>query len=355
MSYFKAKLNTLATLFLFVFILGCESDDDNKPTFRNGVFVLNEGGFGSANATLTFYDPESSGDPQTILKDKSGAFWGDVLQSMTFDNDKAYLVLNGSNKIEIANASTLEWESSLSFPDLDKPRYLSVIDNKAYISVWGPYDEFYSLIDSYILVVDLNTKTVVDKIDTDEGVERLLYTSDRLFASNYNFGASSTLAVVDPGTNDLIDQLELTAGPNGLVVDKNGKLWVICTGTYAGNDGMLYRINPSTLKIEDSFELGANPGGDLAISSDKNTLIYNVGSSIYKMSVTDDAAPNETWFDAGDVTTLYGLNTDPSTGDIYITDALNFATAGKVYVYSKEGDFKNSFDAGISPTEVVFH
>ena len=355
MNCSKTKFNLLPILFSIFFSMGCESDENNKPTFKNGAFVVNEGGFGSANATITFYDPQSSEDPKTILKDASGAFWGDVLQSLTFDDDKAYLVLNGSNKIEIANAATLEWESTLSFDDLDKPRYVSIIDDKAYISVWGPYDDFYSLIDSYVLVVDLKTKTVEDKIDTDEGVEKLLYTSDKLFASNYNFGASNTLAVIDPTTNELLDQLELTAGPNGLVVDENDKLWVICTGTYAGNDGVLYRINPSTLEIEDSFEMGVNPDGDLAISSDKRTLIYNAGTSLYKMPITDVTAPTETWFDAEGVTSPYGLDVDPSTDDIYITDALNYATQGKVFVYSNEGVFKNSFNAGISPTGVVFH
>ena len=38
---------------------------------------------------------------------------------------------------------------------------LQVVNGKAYISVWGEYDSNFSLVDSYILVVDIKTLTVV--------------------------------------------------------------------------------------------------------------------------------------------------------------------------------------------------
>ncbi len=51
-----------------------------------------------------------------------------------------------------------------------------------------------------------------------------------------------------------------------MVLDVNNKLWVISTGTYAGNDGKLFRVDPSTFDIEQTIDLGANPGGDIGIS-----------------------------------------------------------------------------------------
>ena len=228
-----------------IFLQGCDSDDDqNGGAYQSGVFVANEGGFGSGNATVTFYDPTSKIVAQNIFKNAGGLFAGDVLQSITLDGDNAYLVLNGSNAIEVVNNNTFKTVKTFTAPALDKPRYVEVIDDEAYISVWGPYDENYSLIDSYILVVDAKTYAVIDTIDTDEGVENMLYDGDHLFASNYNFGSSNSLAVIDPTDHSLVDQLTLAEGPAGMTLDVNNKLWVITTGTYEGHDGKLFRINP---------------------------------------------------------------------------------------------------------------
>jgi DNA-binding beta-propeller fold protein YncE len=222
--------------------------------------------------------------------------------------------------------------------------------------VWGAYDANFSLIDSYILVVDATTLSVVDKIDTDEGVENLLYNGSRLFASNYNFGSSNTLAVIDPSNNELIDQIELADGPAGMVLDANNKLWVITEGTYAGNDGKLFRINPTTLAIEDEIDLGVNPGAnaDLDITPDKKTLIYSRDNAIYKISISATDAPASPWIEASEVSNLYALDVNPDNGEVYIGDAVDFSSPGKVYVYHADGTFKESFESGINPTQFIF-
>lgn len=336
-------------LFACALLWSCDSDDAGPSgKYTNGIFIINEGGFGASNGSETFINPAGEAE-QTVFRNVNDRFAGDVLQSITFTANKGYLVLNGSNTIEIVDEHTFENLSTFEHEDLDKPRYMEVIDNKAYISVWGPYDESFSLIDSYILVVDMNSMTVVKKIDTDEGVERMLLVGNRLFAANYNYGASNTVAVINTADNTLVDQLELSSGPSDLVTDANGKVWVLC----AGGNGMLYRINPTTLAIENEIELGFSPSGDLEISSDGTRLIYNDGNLIYEMAIDATSAPAQPWLET-DVTTVYGLAVDKSNGDLYITDALNFATEGKVFIYAADGSFKNSFVTGISPTDVVF-
>jgi hypothetical protein len=344
-----------------IFLSGCESDDEpakveeQEPSpYKSGVLILNEGGFGAGNATINHYNPSSGETKENIFKNAQG-FAGDVLQSLTIHGDRAYLVLNGSNKIEIANDTSFVGTHTFTAPALDKPRYVEVIDGKAYISVWGKYaDNGYTLVDSYVLVMNTQTLQVVDTIRTDEGVENLLYNGEYLFASNFNFGSSSTLAIIDPSDNTLVDQIELAAGPAGMVLDKNDKLWVITSGTYQGNNGKLFRINTTTLEVEAEIELGSNPGGDLSITPDKSNLVYSAGSNIYKMSIDADAAPAEEWIEATDVVALYALGINPETGEVYVGDALNYATAGKVYVYKADGTFKTSFTTGISPTQFVF-
>lgn len=343
-------------LFLSAFmVLMISCEDDPKPTgkYENGVFIVNEGAFLAGNGSITFYNMASEAPEQNIFLNAAGNFAGDVVQSMTFHDDVALIVVNGDSKIEIANSDTFESIETITDELIDKPRYIEVINDKAYISVWGAYDEFFSLVDSYVLVYDLNTKSIAT-IDTDEGTENLLYTGNRLFAANYNYGSSSTVSAIDPTNNTLIDNIELSAGPAGMVADANGKLWVICVGGYGAENGYLFRINPASLAIEEEIIITGVPGMDLATTLDKQNILYSVGTSVYSLPVSATEEAQEKLFEASEVTSLYALNVDPSTGNIWIGDAPTFSAPGKVYVYSSVGTSLTSFDAGIAPTQIVF-
>lgn len=349
------KIKILLMLCVIIALPGCDSNEDPiKGEYQSGALVANEGGFLANNATVTYFNPNTDALSQNIFKNAGGLYAGDVLQSISLDGDRGYLVLNGSNAIEIVDHNTFQPIATFTDPELEKPRYLQVKNGKAYISVWGEYDSNFSLIDSYILVVDIKTLTVDAKIDTDEGTENLLLYGGRLFASNYNYGASKTVAVINTSNNLLVDQIELAEGPAGMVIDVNNKLWVITTGTFAGNDGKLFRIDPSTLAVEDEIELNINPSTDLTITPDKKSLVYGNGNSIYKISIAATEAPSEPWIEVDDLQTMYALDINPENGDVYIGDALDYSSPGKIYVYHSNGSFKETFESGINPTQVIF-
>jgi hypothetical protein len=348
MSILKFRHVQMLALALLM-LVSCKDDEGPKGKYEHGAFIVNEGGFGSSNGSVTFRtDSELE---QNILR-TAGNFAGDVAQSITFKNDKGYLVVNGDDKIEVVDANTFQSVTTITSKDIVAPRYVEVINDKAYISVWGPYDSNFSLIDSYVLVYDLNTNSVVRKIDTHEGTENLLYNGNYLFASNYNYGASNTLAVINPSDNTLVKQITLSEGPAGMVIDANKKLWVV-TATFGS--GKLFRINPTTLEIEATIGItGGGPHTGLAISPDKQNVIYAVGNSIYKLPITSTSPITQPLFTASEVKTFYTFTVDPNNGDIWIGDALNYTSVGKTFIYSSSGALKTSFETGINPTQFVF-
>jgi hypothetical protein len=348
MSIFRFR-NVQVFAFSLLLLFSCKEDEGPKGKYEHGAFIVNEGGFGSANGSVTFRtDTELE---QNILRTATN-FAGDVAQSITFKNDKGYLVLNGGNKIEVIDANTFESLSTITNKEIVAPRYIEVINDKAYISVWGTFDTNFSLIDSYVLVYDLNTNSVIKKIDTDQGTENLLYLGNYLFASNYNFGKSSTLAVINPSDNSLVKQITLSAGPAGMAVDANNKLWVVCSKSGAGK---LFRIDPTTLVVEATINItSGGPRTRIAVSPDKQNIFYMVGKSVYKLPITATSETSQSLFDAKEVTTYYAFNIDPNNGDIWIGDALNYTSVGKTFVYTSEGILKTSFETGINPTQFVF-
>ena len=332
----------------------CSDEDKALKEYHEGAFVVNEGAFQAGNGTITYYNEVLESAAQNIFINPEGDFAGDVAQSLTFHGDEAYIVINGDSKIEIADAVTFKSIRTITSGALDKPRYVEIIDNKAYISVWGAYDESFSLVDSYVMVYDLESKEVIKTIDTDEGTENLLYDGETLFAANFNYGSSNTVAAINPSTNTLIDHIEVEAGPAGMVIDANGKLWVVCVGAWNAVNGQLFRINATTLEVEEEIEITGIPGIDITTTTDKQNIIYSVGTSVFSLPIAATEESDEPVFEAEEVTSLYSLTVDQTNGNIWIGDAPSFSSAGKVYIYSSTGVLSTSFNAGIGPTQVVF-
>lgn len=352
-SFVRVLILILSTALM---LMGCHGDEPlPKGKYEHGIFVINEGNFGAANGSVTFYSAPSGDVEQNIFRNDAGDFAGEVVQSLTLDGDIGYMVINGDNKIEIVNHNTFKSLGTLSDELLDKPKYIQIMGRQAYVSVLGPYEEGgYSLVDSYVLVFDLDTKEVVKKIETDEGTENLLLAGQYLFASNYNYGGSNTVAIIDIATNTLEDQLEVGSGPAGLVADVNGDIWVLCEGDFGGANGTLVRINPNTLQVEKTIDLHVNPYTDLAITPDGENLVYTAEGSVFMISISAETAPDEPLFIAGNVVNTYALDINPENGDIWIGDAVNFASVGSVFIYDAEGVFKTSFTAGINPRQFTF-
>jgi YVTN family beta-propeller protein len=349
-TIFKSVL-VIALTSISLFFQGCDkAKDPVKGAYQSGVLIANEGGFGSANGDVTYYNSTSNLLEQSIFKSVNGTFAGDVLQSISVEGDDGYLVLNGSNKIEIVDINTLKRKNTFTDLKLNNPRYLKVFDGKAYISVWGPFDSNFALVDSYVLVVDTKTLSVVTTINTNEGVENLLYDGKLLFVSRNGFSGSNALSVIDPSTDKIVKEINLSGEPVAMILDVNNKLWAITT------DGVskLFRINTSTFAVEQTIEIGSNARGYLAVSPDKKNLIYAIGKAVYKMSIDATAAPIAPLFTASDVIAFYGMDIDPKTGDIYVGDAKDYSSAGSAYIFSADGTFKSKIETGISPNSFVF-
>ena len=50
----------------------------------------------------------------------------------------------------------------------------------------------------------------------------------------------------------------------------------------------------------------------------------------------------------------YGIAVNPNTREIFLTDARDYITPGKVYCYSPEGRLKWSANTGDIPSRIVF-
>lgn len=327
-----------------------ETDTTTVSDFENGIFIVNEGNFNSANASVTFLDNKSNTVVQDIFTKSNGRRLGDVAQSMTIAGNKGYLLINNSNRIEVV--SLKDFKSVNTISGLHSPRYMMAVDsNKAYATN----------LQNYISVIDLRTNLVSGTINTTSWTENLIrYDKYMLVTSIGKFSDPTELRkaqvlVIDTETDAIVDSIQSGKEPIGIVIDKKQKVWVLCSGGYDNFEApSLIRINPELRIVEKVFtfpdpksvpsRLCMNPGGD---------TIYYLKGGVYQMPVTSTSLPSQPLINE-DGRLFYGLNIHPNTGRIYVTDAKDYMQNGNAYQYSVHGDLIKQYNTGRIPGSFCF-
>ncbi|HRN42736.1 MAG TPA: hypothetical protein PK649_11780, partial [Vicingus sp.] len=201
-------------------------------TSSTDVLIINEGTFGWTNASISLYNKENNNVNQNVFKNaNNGTNLGDVAQSFLQINDKGYIVVNNSNKIEVVNIS--DFTSLATITGFNSPRYmLKINDSKAYVT------DLYS---NSIQIVNLNSNTISGNISVQGWTEQLVLLNDTAYVCDMT---NNNILIINTITDVLIDSIKVGISPNSLVIDKNKKLWVMCSGGFNEENARLMQINP---------------------------------------------------------------------------------------------------------------
>jgi len=338
--------------------VSCNKTEDpvKTPLFKTveGFFILNEGAFGQGNASVSYYNIGTDSISHNIYENANASKLGDVLQSMTIVDDKAYLVMNNSAYIKVVDAT--DFEEIATIEGFTSPRYMQIINSKeAYVS------DIYA---GNIWVVDLENNLITDSIPVPGWTEEMVLVGQKLFVTSptiYGNPTSKELYVIDINTRTVQEAISLKANPNNILLDNEGMLNVFCLGDPFSTPKIapsFYRINPADFSDKSFFNMPGLPdaySGQLAFDTDSKK-IYILYGSVYYADILDIGL---SWANApiveSDGKSFYGLNVDPVTGDLFIMDAKDFNQAGKIYQYKSNGNFNREFGTGIVPSKIVFY
>lgn len=320
-----------------------------SQTFENGIFVLNEGGAGSTNASVSFI-PDGApvvNDIYSTVNPTQDPL-GDTAQSMTFAGNNAYIVLNISNTIKVVNRYTFEYVATVS-AGLENPRYMAIVGNKAYVTNWGNGGDPD---DDYLAILNLETNAMEGTISLAEGVERILNINDMLYVLHQGgYGFGKTVSVVNPVTQTLVNVIEVGDVPNSAYVE-NDFLYVLCGGkpSWSGSatPGGMYKVSLADNEVvESNIMTGMNPAN---LQSSGNGLIYfTSGFNVYQASLTSLGASPQILFSTGDqgVYGVYGMNLIDDK--LYVGDAAGYIAPGSVLVYDLTGSLLSTHAVGWLP------
>ncbi|GEO02528.1 hypothetical protein AAE02nite_01920 [Adhaeribacter aerolatus] len=324
-----------------------------KGAYEKGVFILNEGNFQKGNSTVSFYDRDTKTVLPDIFSPVNSRPLGDVAQSISAHNDRAYIVVNNSNKVEVADINTFESLGSIS--GLAMPRYFAVANNKGYVTEWINYG-----IKGRVSVIDLSTNTVIKTIEVGTMPENLLSFKNKVYVANTS---DNTISVINAATDAVETTITLAEAPNSLVLDAKDKIWVLAGGKKSykpdftvdenkSTVGNLIRLNPANNAVELTLPFASRKDspGQLKINGAKNKLYYRYAGKIYQFDIAATALPATALINRN----FYGLGVDPATDMIYGADAGFFTANGKVIRYSPGGAAQDSFQVGIGPNSFLF-
>ena len=151
----------------------------------------------------------------------------------------------------------------------------------------------------------------------------------------------------------MVAQLTVGIQPTSLVLDKYNKLWTLTNGGYEGSPygyeaPALYRIDPETFEVEKqfTFKLGDSPS-ELQLNGGRDTL-YWLSDDVWTMDVSASVLPGRPFLEYRG-TKYYGLTVDPTNGEVYVADAIDYQQQGFIYRYSPAGKLIDEFYVGITP------
>ena len=332
-------------LVMLMLIVSCEPDEPG-PVIKNngktvlegdGIFILNEGNFTRGNGSLSFYSADSAKIYNNIFYAANKRTPGDIPFSMYISGDTAWLLVNNSGKIEVVNRKTMK--SVKTVTGIKSPRFMVRAGaDKCYIS---------SLYSDSITLFSLSSCSVTGYIDLGRSSEQILITGTKAYIASWSGGR--VLTVVNTGNDNIIKTIDVGLEPESLVLDRDGNIWVLCSGGYMGEeDPVLIRISSETDLITRSihFSRSAYPT-NLRINNAGDSLYY-LKNGVFRMSVYDASLPDEPYIrENGRL--FYRMEPDNLNNSIFVTDANDYQRSGFLLRYDKNGVLIESHIAGIIP------
>lgn len=339
----------------YLIVLGCiqlMACSDEKPQQigpklpgRQGVLISNEGTFMQGNASVYFvhqtYDSLNSNSD--LFKSANKRPLGDVCQSMVLIQNKLWLVVNNSGKIEVVDPATFQSEQVIS--GLKSPRYaLEINAEKAYVS------DLYA---GAIHIIDLRTLKKTGAIPCGGWTEEMVLHEQKVWVSCFD---REYLYILDPVADKRIDSVKVAYGGSSLFEDKSGMLWLLCSGdAQKGKTGGLFCIDMKKAQIIRQW-LFKDPGFN-PVRLCQNPLqdsLYYLFKGVYRLSKDAGDLPVTPIIPQPKGASFYSMAVDPQTGMLWVSDAVDYQSRGYVSLFSPSGSKYKSYQVGVIPGGFLF-
>jgi hypothetical protein len=347
------KLNYLFIAFALITVLAsCHKDKvtplgtGTAPVTREGLYVLNQGEFGDNNSTLTFYNYSTKALTADIFGSaNAGSKLGDTGNDIEIYGSKMYIVVNNSNVVDVVNAKTGKLLKQIT---LNQPRDVVFYKGNAFITSY----------DGYVGVVDTTALTLGQHITVGRNPEQMVIVGTKMYVANsggLSFGnPDKTVSVIDLTALAVTKTITVIADPVSLAADTYGHVYVLSLGDFDTilpgmtiiNDATDVVLSQPTVNLGYNIPIVASGSYVYYITADNKVAVFNAQTQTPAQAnfITDGTA----------ITTPFALAVDPLSGEVFVTDAKDYASNGALFAFDKTGKLEYSIATGISPGKIAF-
>ncbi len=312
-----------------------------------GVLIGCEGNFQYGNATLSFYDPATESVENEVFLRANGMKLGDVAQSITLDPDgsRAWVVVNNSHVAFAIDTHTFVEKGRIV--GLPSPRYMHIVSpTKAYITqLWS----------NTIIIVNPSDYTTVGSIPVPDmtpstgSTEQMLGLGGSVFVACWSY--QDRLLRIDPSTDRITATLTVAPQPRSMAADYRGRIWLLCDGAYPGESGCarLQCVDPEAMEVIADYPFPPASVPSSLCTDPDGRLLYWIDGDVWEMSVDETSLPVTPLIPSRG-TLYFSLGVSPSSGEIYLADAIDYQQPGIVYRYSPGGELVDEFYVGANPS-----
>lgn len=311
-----------------------------------GVYIINEGNFGRANASLSYYDLESFRVFNDVFTAVNGKNLGDIAAGMCLRGNEGFIIVNNSQKIETIDLRTNVNTSTIPTGPGSSPRQMAFADDSVALVT--------DLYGNAVLKVNVRSRSVTGSIPVGDNPEGIAIVAGKAYVANSGFGSGNSLSVISLSSMSVIRTIIVGVNPNGVQVTPSGMVYVVCTGSYGDfNDPLddtpanIKVIDPASDAIIDSILIGGH-AMNIAIGADgmgyvaSTTEVVRVDTRIHRATGT---------FKPG---FYYSVGVEVVSGDVYLSDPKTYVQPGTVFVYAPNGQLRTQFDPGLIPGGFAF-
>ena len=345
----------VGVLFGFLLIVAACSKEETEPKaplgdYEKGILISNEGPFQNGTGTVSFISEDFETVQNSIYNTVNNDDLGNIVQSIGFTDNKAYIIANNSNKITVVDRYTFIKEATIE-TGLNNPRYFVSANGKGYVTNWGDTADDT---DDFVAVINLATNTVESSIAVDLGPEEIAVQSNTIYVAHQGaFGQNNKVSVID--NSDMVTSV-ITVGdvPNAMQFDTAGNLWVLAGGkpSFTGEEtaGSLSRINTTTNEVEERFDFQTTEHPN-HLAYDGTNVYYSLAGAVYSMSTSASELPTEASLEG---LSIYAIAIEDSI--LYTTDAGDFASNGSLSIYDINSKVElKTLEVGIIPGGIYFN
>jgi YVTN family beta-propeller protein len=267
--------------------------------------------------------------------------------------------------VEVMDVRTAKHLAAVSIPNC---RYITFDKGFAYVSSYaGPV-----LVDpnarlGYVAKLDTTTFRVLDTCIVGYQPDEMVICDNKLYVANSGGyrapNYDNTVSVIDLNSFKEIKKITVGINLHRMELDRYGNIWVSSRGDYYGVYSKTYIINTKTDLVADVLHL--LPNSNMTLSGDSlyvystewnyntntNTISYAIVNTKTQKVVSRKFITDGT--DAA-IEIPYGIAVNPETKEIFVTDAKDYVTPGKLYCFTPDGKKKWEVTTGDIPAHIVF-